>query len=72
MIDAGNISGGHNVSGKVLCLPTNHGFVLIYTTDVQKYGDVVVNVISMVAPGSLLAGGGGGQPYGVGMDFVAL
>ena len=49
MFDAGNISDGHNVSGKVLCLPTSHGFGLICTTDVQKFGDVVVNVILIVA-----------------------
>ena len=56
MTGAGSISGGHNVNGKVLCLPTNHGFVLIGTTDVHKFGDVVVNVIPIVASGSLLVG----------------
>ena len=56
MTGAGNISGGHNVSGKVLCLPTSHGFVLICKMDVQKFGDVMVNHIPIVASRSLFVG----------------
>ena len=56
MIGAGDISDGHNISCKVLCSLTSHGFVLKCTTDMQNFGDVVVNVIPIVASGSLLIG----------------
>ena len=48
-----NICDGHSISGKVLCLQMSQVSVLIWTTDVPSYGDVVVNVMRVVEYGWL-------------------